>query len=193
MDVHKKQPPGHILLFLPGESEITQVCKMLNFYAPDIETRPLFARLPGNEQKLALDGSGKGRKCIASTNVAETSLTIDGVVYVIDSGLSRQMIYNPRLNMDVLDVAPISQASANQRMGRAGRTRPGVCYRLYSKQTFDELQNSTTPAVRCRPVHRAVLKLVASGTKRPIDFAWIDAPHPESIARAAQDLKDWYV
>lgn len=193
MHINDSQPEGNILIFLPGEGEIKLVCRLLKKNAPHLEVFPLFSRLPQREQHMALSASKKRRKCIVATNIAETSLTIDGVVYVIDCGLSRQMIYNPRLDMEMLDTRPISQASARQRTGRAGRTRPGVCYRLYSRADFDRMPKSTEPAMRCRPVHEPVLKVMAMGYKRPVDFDWIDAPCPDSIARADQNLQDWYV
>lgn len=190
LNIHWAETPGHILIFLPGEGEIKVVRQILEWYAPNLDVFPLFARLPGEQQELALESSGDRRKCIVSTNIAETSLTIDGVVFVIDCGLSRQMIYNPRLNMYMLELRPISKASANQRKGRAGRTRDGQCFRLYSKEDFDRMESSSAPAVRCQPIDSSILKLVAMGYKKPIDFDWIDAPHPETIARAAWDLRD---
>lgn len=193
LEIHQNEKPGDILVFLPGEDEIGQVCSLLREYATGLEVFPLYSALSARDQKLALSSTGPNRKCIVSTNIAETSLTIDNVVYVIDSGMSRQLIYNPRLRLRMLELRPISQASAKQRAGRAGRTRDGVCYRLYSKEDFDRLAPSTEPAIRCGPVHSVILRLLASGTtRRVIDFDWIDAPHPESIARAVQDLRDWY-
>lgn len=127
---------------------------------------------------------------MVSTNISETSLTIDDVAFVVDTGLSRQMVYNPRLSIHMLQLRPISQASARQRAGRAGRTRAGVCYRLYSKQTFKEMSPSTEPAVCCTSIHAAALKLVNAG-QRVANFDWITPPHPETVARAAQDLQDW--
>lgn len=191
IDIHQHEAPGHILVFLPGENEIERVCKLVREEANDIDVFPLYSALSIRDQRLALNSSGPNRKCIVSTNVAETSLTIKDVVYVVDSGLSRQLIYNPRLRMSVLGLRPISQASAKQRMGRAGRTRDGVCYRLYTKEAYDQMTPSTEPAIRCSSVDSVILRLMAAGYRKVMDFDWLDAPHPESITRAVQDLRDW--
>lgn len=192
VNVHGKDKPGNILVFLPGEDEIQQVCRLVCKYTKDLDVFPLYSALSSSDQALALNSSGPNRKCIVSTNIAETSLTIDNVAFVIDTGLSRQLIHNPRLRLNMLEVRGISQASAKQRAGRAGRTRDGVCYRLYSKEDYDRMAPSTEPAIRCVSLDSVILKLVTAGYRKVIDFDWIDAPHPESIARAAQDLRDWY-
>ncbi|EHK17761.1 uncharacterized protein TRIVIDRAFT_226707 [Trichoderma virens Gv29-8] len=189
--IHKNQEPGDILVFLPGENEIEKVCSMVRRNAKDLDVFPLYSSLPSGDQRLALDSSGPNRKCVVSTNIAETSLTIANVVYVIDTGLSRQLVYNPRLRLNMLEVRLISQASAKQRMGRAGRTKNGVCYRLYSKAVYDSMAPSTEPGIHCASIDSVVLNLVASGYRKLIDFDWLDAPHPESLARAAQHLQDW--
>ncbi|PNP53779.1 hypothetical protein THARTR1_05903 [Trichoderma harzianum] len=191
MDIHRSEPPGHILVFLPGEKEVERVCKLVREETNGIDVFPLYPALFAHKQRLALTPSGPNRKCIVSTNVAETSLAIKDVVYVVDSGLSRQMRFNPRLRMNMLEVRPISQASAIQRMGLAGQTRDGVCYRLYTKEAYDQMAPSTEPAIRCSSVDSAILKLVAAGHRKVMDFDWLDAPHPESIVRAVQDLGDW--
>ncbi|KAH8122227.1 P-loop containing nucleoside triphosphate hydrolase protein [Trichoderma asperelloides] len=191
LKIHKDHKPGNILVFLPGKDEIDQVCRLVREHTGDLDVFPLHSLLSVSDQRLALASSGPSRKCIVSTNIAETSLTIDNVVYVVDSGLSRQLIFNPRLRLNMLELRPISQASAKQRTGRAGRMRDGICYRLYSKEEYDLLATYTEPAIRCAPVHSVILKLVTSGWRKMFDFDWIDAPNPESIARAADDLRDW--
>lgn len=193
IDIHQHEAPGHILVFLPGENEIERVCKLVRGGTKDLDVFPLYSALSRSDQRRALHSSGPNRKCIVSTNIAETSLTIKDVVYVVDSGLARRMIFNPRLRMSVLGIRPISQASAIQRMGRAGRTREGVCYRLYSKEDYDQMAPSTEPAVCCTSVESIILRLGTAGKKWIMDFDWLDAPHPESITRAVQDLRDWYV
>lgn len=190
--IHKNQEPGDILMFLPGQNEIEKVCSIVRHHAKGLDVFPLYSALSGSDQRLALDLSGPNRKCIVSTNIAETSLTIENVVYVVDTGLSRQLIYNSRLRLHMLGVRLISQASAKQRMGRAGRTKNGFCYRLYSKEVYDSMALSTEPDIRCVPLDSAILSLAAIGYKKLTDFDWIEAPHPESLARAAQDLHDWY-
>lgn len=194
LHIHQKEEPGHILVFLPGEEEIHQVCRLLRSAATDLDVFPLFSAMSSEDQGLALSSSSSAnRKCIVATNVAETSLTIDNVVYVIDTGVSRQSIFNPRLRMNMLEVRPISQASARQRAGRAGRTKDGVCYRLYTEEDYDRMALTTEPAIRRESIDSAILKLASFGVKDFVAFDWLTAPHPESILRAAQDLKDWYV
>jgi pre-mRNA-splicing factor ATP-dependent RNA helicase DHX15/PRP43 len=127
--IHKDQKPGDILTFLPGEDELGQVCELVRQHTIDLDVFPLHSSLSASDQMLALSSSGPNRKCIVSTNIAETSLTVDNVIYVVGTGLSRQLIYNPRLRLHMLEIRPISQASARQRAGRAGRTRDGICYR----------------------------------------------------------------
>ena len=189
--IHETHAPGNILVFLPGQSEISAVCGMLKKYTEGLDIFPLYSKLESGSQELALKSSGPNRKCIVSTNIAETSLTIEGVVYVVDTGLEKQLIYDHRLGIEMLRAVRISQASAKQRTGRAGRTQDGVCYRLYSKQDFDRLALSTKPMIQRAAVHSATLKLLAAGHTMIVDLDWIDAPSPEAIARATQDLQDW--
>ncbi|KEY72356.1 hypothetical protein S7711_01038 [Stachybotrys chartarum IBT 7711] len=191
LHIHKNKGQGHILVFLPGKDEIAEVCRLLSKYAENLDVFPLYSALAVDQQHSALYFSSQNRKCIVSTNVAETGLTINGLGYVVDSGLSRQMIYNPRLDMNMLSVLPISQATAKQRMNCVGRTRDGVCHRLYSKESFDNMPLSTDSAIRCQSVHSAILRLLAAGHVKILDFDWVEAPHPDSISRAAQDLHDW--
>ncbi len=137
---------GDILLFLTGEEEIEDACKRLQREveglgpgADELKCIPLYSTLPPNQQQRIFEpappnksNGAIGRKIVVSTNIAETSLTIDGVVFVIDPGFSKQKVYNPRIRVESLLVTPISKASAQQRAGRAGRTRPGKCFRLYT-------------------------------------------------------------
>ncbi|CAG9994486.1 unnamed protein product, partial [Clonostachys byssicola] len=191
MQIHKGSEPGHILVFLPGKSEIEEVCKLLDDFDQNLEVLPLHGSQSSCEQSQAINCPSANRKCIVSTNIAETSLTIDGVVFVIDSGLSRQMIFNPRGRMNMLELRSISQAAAAQRAGRAGRTRNGFCYRLYTREAFNLMEPTTEPAIRREAVDSVILDLVNAGYRKIADFDWIDAPHPESLLRAVQDLKDW--
>ena len=153
MQIHVDEEPGDILLFLTGEEEIEQACAEIRFEAKKlsedvagpISVIPLYSTLPPQQQNRIFDAApepnrkGKpGRKVVVSTNIAETSLTIDGIVYVVDPGLSKQKVYNPRLRIESLLVSPISRASAKQRAGRAGRTRPGKCYRLFTENSFNK-------------------------------------------------------
>ena len=163
MQIHVHEAPGDILLFLTGEEEIENCCEQVrdeckrlgDEEAGEMMVVPLYSTLPPAQQNKIFDKApaknraGKpGRKVVVATNIAETSLTIDGIVYVIDPGLSKQKVYNPRLRIESLLVSPISRASAKQRSGRAGRTRPGKCYRLYTKKSFEkDLQENTHPEI----------------------------------------------
>ena len=124
-----------------------------------------------------------------ATNIAETSLTIDGIVYVIDPGFSKQKIYNPRLRVESLLVSPISRASAKQRSGRAGRTRPGKCFRLYTEKSFHEdLQESTYPEILRSDLANVVLTLKKLGLDDIVHFDYMDPPAPETLMRALEQL-----
>ena len=140
LHIHECEGPGDILVFLTGEQEIEQACEEIREKAasmgkdrPELVVHPLYSSLPPNVQRRIFDaapgprvpGGPPGRKVVVSTNIAETSLTIDGIVYVVDPGFSKQKVYNPRVRVESLLVSPISRASARQRSGRAGRTRPG--------------------------------------------------------------------
>lgn len=158
LQIHLSEPAGDMLVFLTGEEEIEQAKKDLEKAAqrhPDsgeLLVVPLYSSLaPAQQQRIfepppgpKYPGGPPGRKCVISTNIAETSLTIDGIVYVVDPGFSKQKVYNPRSRVESLLVSPISKASAQQRAGRAGRTRPGKCFRLYTESAFEtELVDQT--------------------------------------------------
>jgi pre-mRNA-splicing factor ATP-dependent RNA helicase DHX15/PRP43 len=152
---------------------------------------PLYSATSSAQQKQAF-GKAPGRKCIVSTNIAETSLTIDGIVYVIDVGLVKRNFYNPRVRMEMLQVAPISKAAANQRAGRAGRTQPGKCFRLYTERAFEELMpESTPPATAYEDVTSVILMTKASGCVNLRNFDWIDPPPPETLFHGIQKLNEW--
>ncbi|PAN09499.2 hypothetical protein PAHAL_2G029600 [Panicum hallii] len=129
------------------------------------------------------------RKIIVSTNIAETSLTIDGIVYVIDPGFTKRKVYNPRISVESLLLSPISKASAHQRAGRAGRTRPGKCFRLYTEKSFnEELQPQTYPASMLSNLAYTVLTLKKLGVDDLVHFDFMDPPAPETIMRAFEVL-----
>jgi pre-mRNA-splicing factor ATP-dependent RNA helicase DHX38/PRP16 len=139
--IHLQQPPGDILIFMTGQEDIECTCRLIQDKldtlenAPKLLILPIYSQLRSEEQARIFESS-ELRKCIVATNIAETSLTLDGVKYVIDTGFCKLKVYNPRIGMDALQINPISQANANQRAGRAGRTGPGHCYRLYSAHIF---------------------------------------------------------
>ena len=144
MQIHLSEPAGDILVFLTGQEEIDTCCETLytrmqalGDLAPELIILPVYSALPSEMQSRIFEPAPAGsRKCVVATNIAEASLTIDGIYYVVDPGFSKQKAFNPKLGMDSLVVTPISQASARQRAGRAGRTGPGKCYRLYTEHAF---------------------------------------------------------
>lgn len=134
-------------------------------------------------------GQPNGRKIIFSTNIAETSLTIDGIVYVVDPGFAKQKVYNPRIRVESLLVSPISKASAHQRAGRAGRTRPGKCFRLYTEKAYQkELMEQTYPEILRSNLGSVVLQLKKLGIEDLVHFDFMDPPAPETLMRALELL-----
>lgn len=150
MQIHLSEPQGDILVFLTGAEEIDTSAeilfdrmKALGNQVPELIVLPVYSSLPSEMQSKIFDPAPPGaRKCILATNIAETSLTIDGIYYVVDPGFVKQNAYDARTGMDQLVVTPISQAQARQRSGRAGRTGPGKCYRLYTEAAY---QNEMLP------------------------------------------------
>ena len=198
LQIHLCEPEGDILLFLTGEQEIEQTCQQLaaevdqarlqNDALQPLVCLPLYSSLPPQKQRLVFEET-KGRKCVVSTNIAETSLTIDGVVYVVDPGFSKQKVYNPRVRVESLLVSPISKASSSQRSGRAGRTKPGKCFRLYTEKAFmKELQEQTYPEILRSNLGSVVLQLKKLGIDDLVHFDFMDPPAPETLMRALELL-----
>jgi ATP-dependent helicase HrpB len=178
---------GDVLVFLPGMREIERVAHAMAS-REDRAILPLHGSLPAEDQERALRPDPKGRrKVILATNIAETSLTIDGVRSVIDSGLARIASFDPDRGMDRLDLEPISQASATQRAGRAGRQAPGRVYRLWPETQQKHLPDFTPPEIRRVDLAATVLAVHAWGAPDPRQFAWF-APPPEEMLIAAEDL-----
>lgn len=139
LQLHVSEGPGDVLVFLTGEREILEACDRLTRESAKLAplvALPLFSSLPPQQQQQAFASTPGARKVVVSTNIAETSVTIDGVVFVVDAGFAKQKVFDPRTRVESLRVTPISQASAKQRAGRAGRTRPGKCFRLYTEESF---------------------------------------------------------
>ncbi|XP_071480742.1 putative pre-mRNA-splicing factor ATP-dependent RNA helicase PRP1 [Diadema antillarum] len=194
---------GDILLFLTGQEEIEEACKRikreidnLGPEVGDLKTIPLYSTLPPAMQQRIFEpapptkaNGAIGRKVVVSTNIAETSLTIDGVVFVIDPGFAKQKVYNPRIRVESLLVSPISKASAQQRAGRAGRTRPGKCFRLYTEKAYDsEMQANTYPEILRSNLGTVVLQLKKLGIDDLVHFDFMDPPAPETLMRALELL-----
>ena len=206
LQIHASEPEGDVLLFLTGEDEIEDACRKINLEAEELQREidagplvvyPLYGTLPPQQQQRIFDkapgplrkGGRPGRKCIVSTNIAETSLTIDGIVYVVDPGFSKQKIYNPRIRVESLLVSPISKASAQQRAGRAGRTKPGKCFRLYTEKAFKkELIEQTYPEILRSNLANTVLELKKLGVEDLVHFDLMDPPAPETMMRALEEL-----
>lgn len=206
--IHQAEDEGDILLFLTGEEEIEDACRKIRGGADELaqtspeicgplKVVPLYSSLPPSQQQRIFDAAPErlspdgppGRKVVVSTNIAETSLTIDGIVYVVDPGFSKQKVYNPRIRVESLLVSPISKASAQQRMGRAGRTRPGKCFRLYTEKDFvNELIESSYPEILRSNLANTVLELKKLGVDNLVKFDYMDAPAPETIMRALELL-----
>src|SRR5438477_4164402 len=172
---------GDVLVFLPGLREIRQAAEELAPLAADgIEVIPLHGDLPPEQQDRALQKLDR-RKVVLATNVAETSVTVEGVTAVVDSGLARQMEFEPSVGMDRLRLVPISRASADQRAGRAGRTQPGVCVRLWDEPAHRSRPEQTEPEIRHVDLAGAVLQLLALGETDVSRFPWLDPPRPETV------------
>ncbi|CEL52981.1 pre-mRNA-splicing factor ATP-dependent RNA helicase DHX15/PRP43 [Rhizoctonia solani AG-1 IB] len=199
--IHQAEDEGDILVFLTGEEEIEDACRKIKIEAEGLSSSgkdgpgpllvvPLYSSLPPAQQQRIFDSAPPGgRKVVVSTNIAETSLTIDGIVYVVDPGFSKQKVYNPRIRVESLLVSPISKASAQQRAGRAGRTRPGKCFRLYTEKDYiKELEEQTYPEILRSNLANTVLELVKLGITDLVHFDYMDAPAPETIMRALELL-----
>ncbi len=182
---------GNILMFLPGTHEIRRTIELLENspFAKDWDIFPLFSALPPAAQEAAI-APGKRAKIIVSTNVAETSLTIDGVRTVIDSGIARAASYDPKRGINTLLIRKISRAAAEQRAGRAGRTAAGRAFRLWSETEHGRRAEFETPEVRRVDLAEAVLLLKAAGISEIRDFRWFDAPTEDSLSRAERLLHD---
>ncbi|KAL5638957.1 hypothetical protein ACGC1H_003356 [Rhizoctonia solani] len=199
--IHQAEDEGDILVFLTGEEEIEDACRKIRLEAEGLSSGgkdgpgpllvvPLYSSLPPAQQQRIFDSAPPGgRKVVVSTNIAETSLTIDGIVYVVDPGFSKQKVYNPRIRVESLLVSPISKASAQQRAGRAGRTRPGKCFRLYTERDYiKQLEEQTYPEILRSNLANTVLELVKLGVTDLVHFDYMDAPAPETIMRALELL-----
>ncbi|KEP66318.1 UNVERIFIED_CONTAM: helicase associated domain (ha2) protein [Hammondia hammondi] len=186
---------GDILIFMTGQDDIEVTClllaerlSLLGEKAPPLTILPIYSQLPADLQARIFQPS-PFRKVIVATNIAETSLTVDGIKYVIDPGFCKMKVYNPKVGMDALQLTPISQANANQRKGRAGRTGPGVCYRLYTERVFvKELLTTTVPEIQRTNLANVVLLLKSIGIRNILSFDLMDPPPEETIVNALYQL-----
>ncbi|GIQ86361.1 hypothetical protein KIPB_008203, partial [Kipferlia bialata] len=208
MRIHMYEEPGDILIFLTGQREIENCCSDIARAAHEEDPEeekgplivvPLYGSLPPADQQRAFmrahelargrKNAHLARKIVISTNIAETSLTIDGVVYVIDSGFQKMSVYRHEEHSSSLSVHPISKAAAKQRMGRAGRTRAGKCYRLYTEAAMEEeMMDFSPPELQRSDIASVVLQLYALGITNPLTFAFLDPPHPDLLELALMRL-----
>ena len=197
MQIHLTEPEGDILLFLTGQEEIDAACqtlfermKGLGPSVPDLHVLPVYSSLPSEMQTRIFEPAPPGsRKVIVATNIAEASLTIDGIFYVVDPGFAKQKVFNPKIGMDSLVVAPISQASARQRSGRAGRTGPGKCFRLYTESAFkNEMLPTSVPEIQRTNLGTTTLTLKAMGINDLLHFDFMDPPPPPTLIGALEEL-----
>eukprot|EP00340_Litonotus_pictus_P000043 CAMPEP_0170522266 /NCGR_PEP_ID=MMETSP0209-20121228/7716_1 /TAXON_ID=665100 ORGANISM="Litonotus pictus, Strain P1" /NCGR_SAMPLE_ID=MMETSP0209 /ASSEMBLY_ACC=CAM_ASM_000301 /LENGTH=1258 /DNA_ID=CAMNT_0010809697 /DNA_START=167 /DNA_END=3940 /DNA_ORIENTATION=- len=197
MQIHLTEPKGDILVFLTGQEEIDTACQLLHDRmkalgedAPPLMVLPVYSALPSEMQTKIFEPAPDGtRKCVIATNIAEASLTIDGIYYVIDPGFAKLKAYNPKTGMDSLVVVPISQSSAIQRAGRAGRTGPGKCYRLYTREAFiTEMKETAVPEIQRTNLANTVLLLKAMGINDLMNFEFMDAPPTQTLVSAMEQL-----
>lgn len=194
--IHVSQPKGDILVFMTGQEDIEVTCelvaerlKQLND-PPELSILPIYSQMPADLQAKIFDRAAPGvRKVIVATNIAETSLTVDGIMYVVDCGFSKLKVYNPKMGMDTLQITPVSQANASQRAGRAGRTGPGKSFHLYTERAFrDEFYMSTIPEIQRTNLANTVLLLKSLGVKNLLDFDFMDPPPQDTITTSLFDL-----
>eukprot|EP00397_Hematodinium_sp_SG-2012_P002159 GEMP01002165.1.p1 GENE.GEMP01002165.1~~GEMP01002165.1.p1 ORF type:complete len:998 (+),score=251.80 GEMP01002165.1:125-3118(+) len=197
LQIHMTQPLGDILVFCTGQQEIEEAIESISQKTRGLGTSikelivlPIYANLPTDLQAKIFEQTPEGaRKVVLATNIAETSITIDNIVFVIDPGFCKQNAFNPRTGMESLQVVPVSKASANQRAGRAGRVCPGKCYRLFTKWSFqNEMEDNNAPEILRTNLGHVVLMLKSVGIDDLLHFDFMDAPPPETLIKALEQL-----
>ncbi|XP_071093269.1 uncharacterized protein [Haliotis cracherodii] len=193
VQVHTKDPPGDILVFVTSPLETEKCSEDFNNRLQgqtDFKCLILHGQIQPDEQQLVFQDTPSGvRKIVFATNSAETSITIPGIKYVIDTGLAKEKRYDPRRNMSTLSVVLISRSSADQRKGREGRTGPGKCYRLYSEETYHEMEAVSLPEILKVHLGQAMLKLTELGIN-PLEYEFVQSPGPSAIATAMTTLEE---
>lgn len=185
------EPRGDVLVFLSGEREIRDTADALNRVdLRDTEVLPLYGRLSAAEQHRVFTSHQSGRRVVLATNVAETSLTVPGIRYVVDPGTARISRYSSRLKVQRLPIEPISQASANQRKGRCGRLSDGVCVRLYSEEDFESRPEFTDPEILRTNLASVILQMAALGLGEVADFPFLDPPDSRQVRDGVQLLEE---
>lgn len=188
---------GDILVFMTGQEDIEATCELIKEKLellenpPPLDVYPIYSTLPADVQKrIFTRQNSERRKVVVATNIAETSLTVDGIRYVVDCGLVKLKLFNPKLGMDVLQVVPISLANAQQRSGRAGRTGPGVAYRLYTEKaaTIQEMFVQPIPEIQRANLSSVMLLLKSLNVKNVFDFPFLDPPPPDLLYCSLYEL-----
>lgn len=195
-DIHTQEGEGDILVFLTGREEIDNAIQAVADRALQLDSRhgplqplPLYAGLSTEQQMYVFDKPPEGtRKVVFSTNIAEASVTIDGIVHVIDCGFVKLRAYNPKTGIETLTTTPISKASASQRAGRAGRTKAGKCYRLYTEDAYETLPETNPPEIQRSNLASTVLQLKALGIDNVVRFDFLSAPPAELMSKALELL-----
>lgn len=196
LQIHLTPAKGDILIFMPGQEDIEVTCDLITERldevdeAPPLAVLPIYSQLPSDLQAKIFQKAPDGvRKCIVATNIAETSLTVDGIMFVVDAGYCKLKVFNPKIGMDALQVYPISQANANQRSGRAGRTGPGQCFRLFTESSYkNELLVSTVPEIQRTNLANVVLLLKSLGVQNLLEFHFMDPPPQDNILNSMYQL-----
>ncbi|KAK4157461.1 P-loop containing nucleoside triphosphate hydrolase protein [Chaetomidium leptoderma] len=196
LDIHTNEPKGDILVFLTGREEIEQAVQAVSERSTQLPPGsqsilplPLYAGLPTDQQMYVFEEAPENyRKVIFSTNISEASVTIDGIVYVVDSGFVKLRAYNPKTGIESLTATPISKSSAAQRAGRAGRTKPGKCFRLYTDEAYQSLSEANVPEIQRSNLAPFVLQLKALGIDNVLRFDFITSPPAELMIRALELL-----
>ncbi|CAL5873513.1 uncharacterized protein PFLUO_LOCUS7793 [Penicillium psychrofluorescens] len=195
-DIHSQEAEGDILVFLTGREEIDTAIQAISERAATLHPKvpallplPLYAGLSTDQQMYVFEPTPDNtRKVIVSTNIAEASVTIDGIVYVIDCGFAKLRAYNPSTGIETLTAVPISKASATQRSGRAGRTKPGKCFRLYTQQAYEQLPEATVPEIQRSNLAPVIMQLKALGIDNIVRFDFLTSPPAELVIRAFELL-----
>ena len=195
-DIHASEADGDMLLFLTGREEIDSAIQMISEQAATLHPRaqsilplPMYAGLTSEQQLYVFEPAPENtRKVIVSTNIAEASVTIEGIVYVVDCGFVKLRAFNPTTGIETLTATPISKASATQRAGRAGRTRPGKCYRLYTEATYLSMPEVTVPEIQRSNLAPVIIQLKALGIDNIVRFDFLTPPPAELVIRALELL-----
>uniref|UniRef100_A0A0W0F2G2 Pre-mRNA-splicing factor ATP-dependent RNA helicase PRP16 n=1 Tax=Moniliophthora roreri TaxID=221103 RepID=A0A0W0F2G2_MONRR len=196
LQIHLSLPPGDILVFMTGQEDIEVTCQVVQERLDLLDdpallaVLPIYSQMPADLQAKIFEATSDGRrKVIVATNIAETSLTVDGILYVVDAGYSKLKVYNPKVGMDALQITPISQANAGQRTGRAGRTGSGYCYRLYTEMAYrNEMFENTIPEIQRTNLANTVLLLKSLGVKNLLEFDFMDPPPQANILNSMYQL-----